>query len=85
MHIMRQKNSNLNLLDNLNNVLIIQNVVSANLLRLMFHACSPNQRIFELLHDSLVYSVAEVLYRPPVFRKHNWVTIVWQFALHSTS
>ena len=62
------KDSDLNLLDNLNNVLIIQNMVSANLLRLMFHACSPNQRILELLHDTLMYSVAEVLYRPPVLR-----------------
>lgn len=69
------------LLHNLNNVLIIQHMLSANFLRLVFHTDAPHQCIFELLHDTLVYPITEVLYCSLGLRQHHWVTVVWKLAL----
>ena len=50
------------LLHNLDDVLILQNVLLANLLRPVLHGCAPHQGVLELLDDALVYSVAEVFH-----------------------
>ena len=64
------------LLDNLHNVLVIQNMILANFLRLMLDTGPPDQRILELLHDTLVYPVAEVLQGPSVLRENNRITVI---------
>jgi hypothetical protein len=51
-----------NLLHNLDDVLILQNMLLANLLRPVLHGCAPHQGILELLDDALMYSVAEVFH-----------------------
>ena len=48
----------LNSLHNLNDVFIIKQVLLPDLLRLMLNACSPNPRIFVLLHHLTVDTVA---------------------------
>ncbi len=75
----------LDLLHNLDNVFVIQDMLPANLLRLVLHACSPHQGVLELLHDALVYSVTEAFYSPLALRQHHWVAIIWQLALHQAA
>ena len=76
LHSTNLANSSLNLFDNLHNILIVQNMVLANFLRLVLDAGSPDQRILELLHDTLVYPVAEVLQTPSVLRQHNRIIVI---------
>ena len=48
-------------LDNLHNILIVENVIFANSLWLMFHRGSPNEGVFQVLDDSSTNLDAEIL------------------------
>ena len=55
----------LDFLNDLNNVLVVQDVVFAHFLRLMFNGGSPNQSILELLQYRPMNLVTEVLNAAP--------------------
>ena len=46
-----------------NDVLIVQNVLDAAVLRLVLHRRAPHQRVFELCNEALVDTLADVLDR----------------------
>lgn len=73
------------LLHYLDNVLIIKHMVFANLLGSVLHAETPHQGVLELLHDALVYPVAEVFDSSSAFGQNNRIVIVWQFTLQQSS
>lgn len=74
--ICQTASSRLYLLDDLHNVLIIQNMILANFLRLMLDTGPPDQRVLELLHDTLVYPVGKVLQGSSALREHNRITVI---------
>ena len=74
------------LLDNLHDVLVLQPVVLADLLRAVLDGGAPHERILELLSDALVDAVAEVLHRVAAARHHHRIIVVRQPALpHATA
>ena len=48
------------LFDELNDILVLEQVVFANFLRVVLDGRTPHQRVLELLHNALVNAVAEV-------------------------
>ena len=63
----------LDFLNDLNNVLVVQDVVFAHFLRLMFNGGPPNQSILELLQYRPMNLVTEVLNAAPEIQsKQDW-------------
>ena len=71
----------LDFLDNLYNVLVIEGVVFAHLLRLVLDRGPPHQSVLELLEDGPVDLVAKVLQGAPGGLQDHWRRVVRQLAL----
>ena len=68
-------------LDNLDHVLVIEDMILANPLWLMFDRCSPDEGVLQVLDDGSVDLVTEVLHRAVVGLQHNWGLVVRKLAL----
>ena len=66
----------LNLLNDLDHVLVREDVVLADLLRLVATRRPPDPGVLELLHDALVDAVAELLDRGAVGVEHDGLVVV---------
>jgi len=65
----------------LNDVFIVELVVLANFLRLMFHRRTPDNSILELLHDAPVDLVTEVIHQSMVLLQDDRRSVVRKLAL----
>ena len=74
----KQESFMLDLLDNLHNVLVVEDVVLADLLRLVLDRGPPHQGVLELLEDGLVNLVAKVLQGAVGGLQHDGGRIVGQ-------
>ena len=68
-------------LDDLHYILVIENMILAHSLWLMFDGCSPDQGVLQVLDDGSVDLVAEVLHGAVVGLQHHRGLVVGKLAL----
>ena len=68
-------------LDDLHYILVIEDMILADSLWLMFDGCSPDQGVLQVLDDGSVDLVAEVLHGAVVGLQHNRGLVVGKLAL----